>query len=113
MTNPAEAGFRVVLKTGVWTLGVYTALHKATGNDPLRHFPPNYPKQRRHSLLLPPLSRRRWLVLTLLRLLVTVVLELLLANRLLGFFRGHGGRGLPVRPASVVAAARLALARLR
>ena len=46
-------------------------------------------------------------------LLVAVVLELLLANRLLGFFRGHGGRGLPFLPASVVAAAWLALARLR
>ena len=32
-------------------------------------------------------------MLTLLGLLVAVVLELLLANRLLGFFRWHGGRG--------------------
>ena len=46
-------------------------------------------------------------------LLVSVVLELLLANRLLGFFRWHGGRGLTFLPASAVAAARLALARLR
>jgi len=36
----------------------------------------------------------------LIRLLVAVVLELLLANRLLDFFLGQGGCGLALRGAS-------------
>ena len=57
----------------------------------LRHFPPNNPKQRRHSLLLPPLVRRLRFAALLVRLLVAVVLELFLTNRLLDFFRRQGG----------------------
>jgi hypothetical protein len=66
----------------------------------LRHLPPHHPKQRRHRLLLPPLSRRRRLTLTFFRLLVAVVLELFLANGLLGFFRRQGGQYVPLRTAT-------------
>ena len=58
----------------------------------LRHFPPNHPKQRRHRLLLPALVRRLRLFALLIRLLVAVVLELFLTNRLLDFFRRQGGQ---------------------
>src|SRR6266496_863840 len=63
----------------------------------LRHLPPHHPKQRRHRLLLPSLVRRLRLAAMLIRLLVPVVLELLLANGLLRFFRGHDGGGLALR----------------
>ena len=61
----------------------------------LRYFPPNQPKQRGHRLFLRPLVRRRRLAAMLVRLLlVAVVIELVLANRLLDFFLRHGGWGL-------------------
>jgi len=58
----------------------------------LRHFPSDYAKQRRHSLLLRPLVRRRRFAARLIRLLlVAVVLELFLTNGLLDFFLRQGG----------------------
>ena len=63
----------------------------------LRHFPSYHPKQRRHRLFLPALVRRLRFCALLGRLLVAVVLELLLANRLLSFFRGHDRGGLALR----------------
>src|SRR5207245_2519469 len=56
---------------------------------------------RRHRLFLPPLVRWLRFAAMLRCLLVSVVLELFLANGLLDFFRRHDGGGLPLRPTTV------------
>src|SRR6267154_1096873 len=66
-----------------WALRATSSYETCRGKplQGLRHLSAHHPKQRRHRLLLPPLSRRRRLTARLFRLLlVAVVLELFLAN---------------------------------